>query len=53
MNVNLNTLLDPIKSEFDQCSSVKSFWKKLHDLYSKKHASQDEDDDYDYDSDEE
>lgn len=49
------------KSKVDQCSSTKNLWKRLHNLYSKKYASQEEEDDEnkvdsqveDYDNDDE
>jgi len=49
MNFILISLLDFVKAKVDQCSSAKSLWKKLHNIYSRKHADQEEDD-HDHDS---
>lgn len=51
MNVILGALPEFVKAKVDQFLSAKNLWKKLHDLYSSKHAGQAEDDDDDCDLD--
>jgi len=44
MTVVLSAFPDSMKFKVDQGSSAKRLWKKLQNIYSKKHVGQDEDD---------
>jgi len=44
MNVILDAFPDTVKSKVGVCPTTKILLKRLHNLYSKKHAYQDDDD---------